>query len=149
MSEGINEYEKFMEWFKYEHPALHDKYGINISVPFKDGGGVTVTSMYKISHKEQDFVTYVSSCYYKKAADTPIDTIEFAYKEGVKQSDEREETFRGNITSWLKEISHLINRQRGVIKVLFIDHLRNIVSVENVDDNTAGLVKSALSKHES
>lgn len=61
---GDLEYQKFMAWFKKNHPDLYDKYQCNFSIPLTEGGGVSVNNSYKISQDEFDELTKVASKYY-------------------------------------------------------------------------------------
>lgn len=60
----IKEYNSFMKWFKNNYPDLHEKYGRNIKIPFQIGGGVGVSSDFKISQDEQDMLLKVAQEYY-------------------------------------------------------------------------------------
>ena len=63
--EITKEYQDFMVWFKEKHPELHEKYGRNIGVPFKIGGGVSVNTSFKISNDEYEMLLKVAHTYYE------------------------------------------------------------------------------------
>lgn len=65
-TEGSKEYNDFMEWFEKNYPADYEKYHRNISVPFQEGGGVSVTNSFKISKEEYDYLFSVVQLYYKQ-----------------------------------------------------------------------------------
>jgi hypothetical protein len=65
MNSISQEYIDFMKWFKENYPEMHDKYGRNITVPFKEGGGVAVTQSFQISKAEQDKILEIAHKYYE------------------------------------------------------------------------------------
>ena len=60
-----SEYNRFMKCFKEQHPRLFEKYGRNIDIPFKAGGGVSVNNNFKLSREEFEMLTKVANSYYE------------------------------------------------------------------------------------
>jgi hypothetical protein len=65
MSNITDEYVNFLKWFREHHLEL-SKYERNFSVPFKEGGGVSVLNSYKISQEEFDMLIKIGNEYYSK-----------------------------------------------------------------------------------
>ena len=65
MNNLTKEYNDFMKWFEAKHPELHAKYARNISIPFKEDGGVSVSNSFKISDDEYNMLFKVVQTYYE------------------------------------------------------------------------------------
>jgi hypothetical protein len=148
MSELMDEYNRFMEWFKFEHPALHEKYGRNIDIPFQDGGGVSVTPRFKISQEEQDMLTYIAHSYYDKKQPEWLDTIEYIYAPDMRKDKTVEGAFRNNAHMWFSPIIKQINRQGGKVVFRFTKNAVHGVNVENVSDDIKEQAKGLLKNFE-
>jgi hypothetical protein len=132
MSELLKEYDRFMKWFNAEHPALHDKYARNVSIPFMEGGRVSVNNYFNISQAEFDILTHVASSFYDNKAADLFDTIEYKYGPGITRNESGEAAMRQNAQMWLAPVIKRINRERGKVIISFIKPAVYTIYVDGV-----------------
>ena len=147
MSDLTKEYNRFMEWFEYEHPALYEKYARNIDIPFKEGGGVSVNNNFKLSQQEFNMLTYVARSFYDSKISDIIDIIEFTYAPDINKDITREEAMRNNVEMWLGPMIKELNRKKGKVIVSFVKPDFQYVSVDGVSDTLKEKAKKLIESY--